>query len=139
MMPPLLLACDASGENSALVWLIALTALVIWALLTLLIVRTARDRTERRLLWGLLVASIVIGPLIVAAYYDGLFGSDDSISKLVPLLAIPGVIGALIAHLTRAANPLRACFIGIWGAVFLVSAGIFLFYLAVVVGGACIE
>jgi hypothetical protein len=138
-MPPLLLACDADGENGALVLLIALAALVVWALLTLLIVRTGRDRNERRLLWGLLIASIVMGPLIIAAYYGGLIGSDSSIAKLVPLLAIPGAIGAAISRLTRAANPLRAFFVGVWGAVFLISAGVVLFYLAVIVGGACIE
>jgi hypothetical protein len=138
-MPPLLVACAESGENGALVLLIALAALAVWALLTLLIVRSGRDRKERRLLWGLLIASIAIGPLIIAAYYAGLAGSDSSIGKLVPLLAIPGAIGAAIAHLTRGANPLRAFFVSTWGAVFLISAGFFLVYLALIVGGACLE
>jgi hypothetical protein len=135
----MLLACGSDGGSAALVWLIALAALAVWALLTTLIVRRAPERIERRLLWGLLIASIVLGPLIIAAYYSGLFGSDDSIGKLVPLLAIPGAIGAVVAHLTPAANPLRAFFVGTWGTLFLISAGFFLFYLAAVVGGACIE
>lgn len=138
-MPPLLLACAEGGHNGALVWLIALAALAVWILLTALLVRTARDRSERRLLLGVLVGSIVLGPLIIAGYYAGILGSDSSIGKLVPLMAIPGAIGALIAHLTRAASPLRAFFTGVWGAVFLVSAGFFLFFLAVIIGEACIE
>jgi hypothetical protein len=116
-MPPLLLACDADGENGALVLVIALAAFAVWVLLTALIVKTGRDRPERRLLLGVLIGSIVLGPLIIAGYYDGLVGSDSSIGKLVPFLAIPGAIGAVIAHLTRAASPLRAFFIASWGAV----------------------
>jgi hypothetical protein len=139
-MLPLLVACSSSGGgNSALGWLIVIAVLAAWVLLTALIIRTARDRTERRLLLGLLIGSIVIGPLIVAAYYDGLFGSDSSIGKLALLLTIPGAIGAVIAHLTRAANRLRAFFVGVWGAVFLIVVGLFLFFVAVIVGGACIE
>jgi hypothetical protein len=138
-MPPLLLACTEGGRNGALVLLIALAALAVWILLTSLFVRKARDRTERRLLLGLLIGSIVLGPLIIAAYYHGLFGSDSSIAKLVPFLAIPGAIGAVIAQLTGAASRLRAFFVSTWGALSLISAGFFLFYVAVIVGGACIE
>jgi hypothetical protein len=140
-MPPLLVACDSSGGGGrgAFVLLIALAAFAVWVLLTALIVKTGRDRPERRLLLSVLVGSIVLGPLIIAGYYDGLVGSDSSIGKLAPLLAIPGTIGAVIAHLTRAANPLKAFLIGSWGAVFLISAGFFLFYVAVIFGGACIE
>jgi hypothetical protein len=138
-MSPLVVACDANGRNGGLVLLIALAALAVWVLLTTLIVRSASDRPERRLLLGLLIGSIVIGPLIAAAYYDGLFGSDSSIAKLALFLMIPGAIGALIAHLTGAANQLRAFLVSVWGAVFLVGAGVFFFLLAVTVGGACIE
>jgi hypothetical protein len=135
----LVLACAEGGENSALVWLIIVIALVAWVAITALIVRTAADRKERRLLLGLLIGSIVLGPLIIAAYYNNLFGSDNSTAKLALFLAIPGAIGALIAHLTRAANRLRAFLISTWGAIFLVGAGIFMFIVAVTVGGACLE
>jgi hypothetical protein len=141
-MPPLLLACAESGEGgSAFGWLITIVVLAAWILVTALILRKVRDRTERRLLLGLLIGSIVLGPLIVAAYYAGPFGSDSSIAELALFLMIPGAIGALIAHLTGRANPLRAFLISLWGAVFLSSAGLFLFLIAVILGGGtvCME
>jgi hypothetical protein len=139
-MRPLLLACaESSGGSDAFGWLILIAVLAAWALVTGLFLRTVRDRTERRLLLGLLIGSIVIGPLIIAAYYGGLFGSDSSIGKLALFLMIPGVIGAVIAHLTGAANRLRAFLISVWGAIFLISAGLFLFFVAIAFGGACLE
>jgi hypothetical protein len=138
-MRALLVACSSSGSNPALVWLIIVVGLAAWGLLTFLMLRTARDRREVRLLIGLLIGSIVFGPLITAAYYDGLFGSDSSTLKLVLLLTVPGVIGMVIAHLTRGANRLMAFLVSVWGAVFLLGAGVFVFIVAVAVGGACIE
>lgn len=120
-------------------WLTTIAVLAAWALLTALVIRAVRDRSERRLLFGLLIGSIVIGPLIIAAYYAGLLGSDSSIGKLALFLAIPGSIGALIAYRTGRANPLRAFLVSTWGAVFLISAGFFLFFVAIFVGGACLE
>lgn len=138
-MPPLLLACTEGGRNGALVLLIALTALAVWILLTALFVKAGGGRTERRLLLGILIGSLFLGPLIISAYYGGLVGSDSSVAKLLPFLAIPGAIGAVIAHLTGAASRLRAFFVGTWGAVSLISTGFFLVYVALVVGGACLE
>lgn len=138
-MSLLLLACDSSGGSPALVWLIIVVALAAWGLLTFLMLRTARDRSEVRLLIVLLIGSIVLGPLIIAAYYGGLFGDDSSTGKLALFLTIPGAIGVVVAHLTGAANRLRAFLISAWGTVFLVSAGVFVFFVAVAVGGACIR
>jgi hypothetical protein len=138
-MGPLLFACTEGGKNGALVWLIVLAGFAAWVAVTALIVRTAPDWTERRLLLGLLIGSIVLGPLIIAAYYQGFFGSDSSTGKLALFLAIPGAIGGAIAQMTGAANRLRAFLISTWGAIFLVGAGFFTFLVAVVVGGACLE
>jgi len=141
-MPPLLLACAESGEGgSAFGWLITLAVLAAWILVTALVLRRLRDRTERRLLLLLFIASIVIGPLIIAAYYAGLFGDDSSLGVLALLLMIPPAIGAVIAYLTGRAKPVRAFLISLWGAVFLISAGLFLFLVAVVLGGGsvCME
>jgi hypothetical protein len=138
LMRPLLVACSGGG-NPALAWLIILVGLAAWGLLTLLMLRTAKDRSEVRLLIGLLIGSIVLGPLITAAYYGGLFGSDSSVLKLVLLLTFPGLIGVVVAHLTRGANRLRAFLVSVWGAVFLIGAGVFLIFVAFAVGGACIE
>ena len=109
--------------------------------MTALVLRAVRDRTERRLLLGLLIGSIVIGPLIVAAYYSGFFGSDSSVGKLALFLLIPGAIGAGIAHLTRRAKPLKAFLVSSWGAIFLISAGLFLFVVAIILSGGnlCLE
>lgn len=113
--------------------------LAIWVMVTALLLRRVRDRTERRFLLGLVIASIVIGPALTAAYYGGIFGGDSGAGPIL-LLALPGVIGALIAHLTRWGGRLRAFLAGVWGAVFLLSATIFLFIIAIAVGGgACLE
>ena len=135
----IVLACTEGGRNGVLVWLIILAALAAWVVITALIVRSAADRRERRLLLGLLIGSIVLGPLIIAAFYAGFFGSDSSTGKLALFLAIPGALGALLAHVTGAANRLRAFLISTWGAVFLAGAGVFMFLVAVVVGEACIR
>jgi hypothetical protein len=135
----IVLACTEGGHNGGLVWLIILAALAAWTAITVLIVRAAADRKERRLLLGLLIGSIVLGPLIIAAYYAGFFGSDSSFGKLALFLAIPGGMAALIAHATGTANRLRAFLISIWGTVFLIGGGIIMFLVAVTVGGACLE
>jgi hypothetical protein len=138
-MPPLLVACaESGGGGGAFVWLITIAVLATWALVTALILRAVRDRTERRLLLGLFIGSIVLGPLIIAAYYAGLFGSDSSIGKLALFLMVPAAIGAVIAYLTGRAKPLRAFLISLWGAVFLISAGLFLFFVAVIFSGGTI-
>jgi hypothetical protein len=141
-MPPLLLACaESGGGGSAFGWLLTVAVLAVWILVTALLLRRLRDRTERRLLLVLLIASIVIGPLIIAAYYGDLFGNDSSLGELALFLMVPAAIGAVIAYLTGRANPLRAFLVSLWGAVFLISAGIFLFLIAVVLGGGtvCME
>jgi len=48
----LVLACTEGGRNGGLVWLIILAALALWIAVTALIVRSAADRRERRLLLG---------------------------------------------------------------------------------------
>jgi hypothetical protein len=134
------LACDPNGGSSPLGWLVLVAVLATWVLVTALLLRMVRDRTERRFLLGLVIGSIVFGPGITAAYYAGLFGSDSSIAKLALLLAIPGVAGAVIAHLTHWGSRLRAFFAGVWGAIFLLSAGVFLFIVAFALGdGGCLE
>jgi hypothetical protein len=135
----LVLACTEGGRNGGLVWLIILAALAAWIAVTVLIVRTAAGWQERRLLLGLLIGSIVLGPLLIAAYYAGYFGDDSSTGKLALFLAIPGLIGVLVAHVTGAANRLRAFLISTWGAVFLAGGGTIMFLVAVTVGGACLE
>ncbi|HET7588679.1 MAG TPA: hypothetical protein VFK14_00625 [Solirubrobacterales bacterium] len=134
----MLAVCGGGGSDLA-AWLIVAAALAVWVLVTALIVRAARDRTERRLLLGLLIGSIVVGPLIIAAFYQGVFGSDGNIGKLALVLLIPGAIGAGIAQLTEAADRLRAFVIGLWGAVFLGGAGVLLVFAFVAVGNGCIE
>lgn len=133
------LACTEGGRNGGLVWLIILAALAAWIAVTILIIRSAGHRKERRLLLGLLIGSIVLGPLLIAAYYDGFVGDDSNSAKLALFLAIPGAIGALVAHLTGAANRLRAFLISTWGAIFIGGGGLIMFLVAVTVGGACLE
>ncbi|MGN6556737.1 MAG: hypothetical protein ACTHLH_01840 [Solirubrobacterales bacterium] len=136
----MLVACESGGGGSDPVgWLITLAVLAIVLAVTIPIFKAARDRTERRLLLGLLIGSIVLGPLIIAAFYAGFFGDDSNVGKLAVLLLIPGVLGAAIARLTKAAHSGRAFLISTWGGVSLIGAAMVLFFLAFAVGGACLE
>ena len=136
----MLVACESGGGGSGVVGgLVALAVLAICLAVTIPIFKAARDETERRLLLGLLIGSMVLGPLIIAAFYAGLFGEDGNVGKLAVLLLMPGALGAAIAHRTRAAHAARAFLVSTWGAVFLVGAGVILFIVALTVGGACIE
>jgi hypothetical protein len=134
-----LLAICGGGGNDAAAWLIVVCALIIWTAVAVLTVRAARDRRERRLLICLLVVSILVGPVIVLAFFSGIFGPDNELLRLVPVLLIPGGIGAGIALKTGAGHGARAFLISTWGAIFL-SGGTAIFFLAAVgVGSGCIE
>jgi hypothetical protein len=122
-----------------LAWGIGALAVSLWLAVAIFIVRTARDRRERRLLIGLLILFVVIGPLVIAAYYDGLFGSDDSLGKLALILLVPPAIAAGAAQMTGGGHLVRAFLVSAWGSVFLIGAGFVLFFAAITVGGACLE
>jgi hypothetical protein len=133
------LAVCGGGGSDALAWLIVLAAITVWVVGTALIVRSARDKKEKRLLIALVIGSIAVGPALIAAYYHGLFGDDSSTGKLALLLAIPGVIGAGIALATRAAHGFRAFLISTWGAVFLIGLAFVAIYAALVIGNGCLN
>lgn len=88
---------------------------------------------------GLLVLFVVIGPLIIAAFYGGLFGSDASLGKLALLMLVPATIAAVVVQATGAGHGLRAFMASAWGSVFLIGAGMVLVFAALTVGGACLE
>jgi hypothetical protein len=135
-----LLACGDTGVGGAvLTYVIGAVAVGIWVGVATLIVKAARDRRERRLLIGLLILFVVIGPLFIAAYYDGIFGSDDSIGKLALLMLIPPAIAAVVAQSSGAGHGFRAFLVSAWGSIFLIGAGIVLLIAALTVGGACLE
>lgn len=134
----MLMACGGGG-NDALAWLIIVVAFAAWLGVTILIVRAARDRTEQHLLLGLLIGSIVLGPLIIAAFYGGFFGNDSNVGKLAVILLMPGALGAAIAYRTKAAHSGRAFLISTWGAVFLAGAAVVLLFAALAVGDSCLE
>jgi hypothetical protein len=114
-------------------------AVAIWAAVATFIVKVARDRRERQLLIALLILFAVIGPLVIAAYYQGLFGSDESLGKLTLLMLVPATIAAVVVQATGAGHGFRAFLASAWGSVFLISTGIVLFLAAFTVGGACLE
>jgi hypothetical protein len=133
------LAACGGGGSELLAWLVILAAIAIWVAGTVLIVRSARDRREKRLLIALLIVSIAMGPALIAAYYHGLFGDDSSTGKVALLLAIPGVIGAGIAFATRAAHGFRAFLISTWGAVFLIGLAFVAIFAALAIGNGCLN
>jgi uncharacterized membrane protein len=122
-----------------LAWLVILAAIAVWVAGTVLIVRSARDKREKRLLIALLVGSIVLGPALTAAYYGGLLGDDSSTGKLALLLVIPGAIGAGIATATRAAHGFRAFLISTWGALFLLGLAFVAIFAALGIGNGCLN
>jgi hypothetical protein len=127
------------GGNATVGWLITLVVFASMFAVTALIIGTGRDRTERRLLLGLLIGSIVLGPLIIAAFYHGVFGDDSNGWKLAALLLVPGALGAAIAHRTKAAHSGRAFLVSTLGAVFLIGAGVILLFIALTIGNGCLE
>ena len=134
-----MLAVCGSGGSELLAWLVIISAILIWVAGTVLIVRSGRDTREKRLLVALLVGSIVLGPALVAAYYDGLFGDDSSTGKVALLLLIPGAIGAVIALTTRSAHGFRAFLISTWGAVFLLGLAFVGIFAALAIGNGCLN
>lgn len=134
-----MLAVCGGGGSDALAWLIAVGALLAWLAVAFLIIRSAKERRERRLLIALLMGSILLGPALIAAYYHGFFGDDGSTGKLALVLLIPGAIGVGIALATRAGHGFRAFLASTWGAIFLIGAGIILLIASVAVGGGCLE
>jgi hypothetical protein len=135
-----LLACGDTGVAGAvLTYGIGALAVAIWAGVAALIVRTARDRRERRLLIALLILFVVIGPLVIAAYYHGLFGSDASYGKLALIMLIPPAIAAIAAQASGAGHGFKSFLVSAWGSVFLIGAGIVFLIAALTVGGACLE
>ena len=122
-----------------LTYVIGAVAVAIWIGVATLIVKAARDRRERRLLIGLLILFAVIGPLVIAAYYHGLFGSDDSLGKLALLMLIPPAIAAIVAQASGAGHGFRAFLASAMGSIFLIGAAIVLLIAALTVGGACLE
>jgi hypothetical protein len=111
----------------------------VWIAVAALIVKTARDRRERRLLIGLLILFVVIGPLVIAAFYVGFFGSDDSLGKLALVMLIPPAIAAVVAQASGAGHGLRVFLVSAWGSIFLIGASLVLLLAALTVGGACLE
>jgi hypothetical protein len=91
-----------------------LLAVAIWIAVATLIVRAARDRRERRLLIGLLFMFVVIGPLVIAAYYGGLFGSDASLGKLALIMLIPPAVAAVVAQISGAGHGFRSFLVSAW-------------------------
>lgn len=136
----MLLACgDGSTGGAVLTWVIGALAVAIWFAIAAFIVRTARDRRERRLLIGLLVLFVAVGPLVIAAYYAGFFGSDSSFGKLVLLMLIPPAIAGCVVQASGAGHGFRSFLVSAWGSILLIGAATVLLLAALTVGGACLE
>jgi hypothetical protein len=133
-----LLACGGGG-NGGLALAIGVLAVAIWAGLAVIIVRAAHDRGERRLLIGLLVLFVVVGPLVIAAFYAGFFGADDNLGKLALIMLVPPMIASVAVQASGAGHGLRAFLVSVWGSVFLIGTGLVFFIAALTVGGACLE
>jgi hypothetical protein len=133
------LADCGGGGNDLAALLVILVAFSAWLLVAALVLRAARGDKERYLLLGLLIGTILLTPLIISAFYSGLFGDDGDTGKLALLLLLPSVIGLGIAYLTRGAHMVRALFISVWGTILIPFGIYFAFFAAFAIGNGCLE
>jgi len=115
------------------------TALAIgaWILIAALVIRAARDRRERKALIALALVSSLAGPAILFGLLAGFSGDNSRLLEIILTLLLPGLIGACVAVGIRAADALRAFFLALWGAVFLVGAYAVLVFAFLAIGDGC--
>jgi hypothetical protein len=131
-----LAVCGGGGSNVAALLLTAL-AIGAWILIAALVIRAARDRRERKALIALALVSSLAGPAILFGLLAGFSGDNSRLLEIIITLLLPGLIGACVAVVMRAADALRAFFLALWGAVFLVGAYAVLVLAFLAIGDGC--
>jgi len=131
-----LAVCGGGGNNAAALLVTAL-AIGTWILIAALVIRVARDRRERKVLIALALASILAGPAILFGLLAGFSGDNSRLLEIIVTLLLPVLIGACVAVGMRAADALRAFFLALWGAVFLIGAYAVLVIAFLAIGDGC--
>ena len=111
---------------------------LLWLLTVGAVIRAGEDATERALLIGLVLASVVIGAGIFFLP-EGVSGDGDYFTRFFLALLIPGAIGIAVALLTQAVHAGRALLISVCGALFLVGGIFLLFFASLALGTGCLE
>jgi hypothetical protein len=134
----LALSVCGSGGSDAAALIVVVVVIVLWLLAVGAVIRAAEDGTERALLLGLVLASLLIGAGIFFLP-EGVDGDGDYLSRFFLALLIPGAIGVGVALLTRAVHVGRALFISVCGALFLTGGIFLLLFASLLLGTGCLD
>jgi hypothetical protein len=127
--------CEGGSDVAAL--LVTVLVIAAWIWVTVLTIRGASDRRERKALIALVLVSSLLGPAILFGLLDGVEGDNDQLLEIIITLLLPGLIGACVVARMRMADAARAFFLALWAAVFLPGAYIVLVFSFLVIGSAC--
>jgi hypothetical protein len=132
------LAVCGDGGSNAVALLVVAIVVVLWLLAVSAVIRATEDGSERALLIGLVLVSVLIGAGIFFLP-EGVSGNGDYLSRFFLALLIPGAIGVGAALLTRAAHVGRALFVSVCGALFLTGGAFLLLFASLLFGTGCLE
>lgn len=134
----LVLAVCGDGGSDTVALIVVAIVVLLWFLTVGAVVKAGEDGTERALLIGLVLASVLIGAGIFFLP-EGVSGDGDYLTRFFLALLIPGAIGIAVALLTRAVHVGRALLISVCGALFLVGGIFLLFFASLALGTGCLE
>jgi hypothetical protein len=138
MASNLVLAVCGDGGSDVAALIVVATVVVLWLFAVGAVIRAAGDGTERALLVGLVLASLLIGAGIFFLP-EGVSGDGDYLSRFFLALLIPGAIGVGVALLTRAVHVGRALFVSVCGALFLTGGIFLLLFASILLGTGCLD
>jgi hypothetical protein len=133
----LALAVCGGGDDAVALTVVAIVV-VAWLLALWAVIRTADAGSERAILIGLVLVSLVVGAGVFFLP-EGIDGNGDYLTRFLLALLIPGAIGGGIALLTGAAHVGRALFVSVCGALFLTGGAFLLLFASLLLGTGCLD
>jgi hypothetical protein len=132
-----LAVCGGGGDDTVALIVVVIVVLL-WFLTVSAVIKAADDATERAVLTGLVLASVLLGAGIFFGP-EGISGDGDYLSRFFIALLVPAVIGVGVALLTGAVHVGRALLISVCGALFLVGGAFLLFFASLMLGTGCLS
>jgi len=132
-----LAVCGSGGSDGVAVFIVGIVVLL-WLLAVGAVIRGAEANSERVLLTGLVVISVVIGAVLFFGP-EGVSGDGDYLTRFFLALLIPGAVGGGVALLTQAVPVGRALFVSVCGALFLTGGAFLLLFASLLFGTGCLE
>lgn len=126
------------GGSNAVALIVVAIVVVAWLLVVSAVIRSAEHGTERALLIGLVLISVLVGAGVFFVP-EGVSGNGDYLGRFFLALSIPAAIGVATALLTRAAHVGRALFVSVCGALFLTGGAFLLLFASLLFGTGCLE